>query len=197
VHPPALFATFGGVLWILLGPVVLILTLVTWVKILTKAGYSGWWIAVPVSAMVLWLAAIAVGVGSLVTSLRSANVTGTGNGLFSPVRLDTTGLDVAGVLAIMAIILWFASWILFVVFGFSNWPALRRPNRGPASAGGRSENSLPFSPGPGPGTAPGWYQVGATNNDQAYWDGAGWTARKRWEGAGWVDVPLAHSQPQP
>jgi len=38
--------------------------------------------------------------------------------------------------------------------------------------------------------ARGWYQSGATNNDQAYWDGQAWTGRRRWDGAGWVDVPL-------
>jgi hypothetical protein len=198
MEPQGLVGTiFAGPLALLLWIGFVVLTLVAWVKIITKAGYSGWWLLVPVSAGVLWLAAIAIGVGSLITSLRSAGSVTSENGIALPGRLDSTGLGVAGVLAIIAAILWVVSWILFFVFAFSDWPALGRPVRGPASPGGRSGDPLPFFPSPGPGTAPGWYQVGAATNDQAYWDGHGWTARKRWEGAGWVDLPLARSQPQP
>jgi len=42
---------------------------------------------------------------------------------------------------------------------------------------------------------PGWYPMRTNPNDQAYWDGEGWTARRRWmAGRGWVesgDVPVA------
>lgn len=196
MHPPALFgATFGGALYLLLWVCFVVVSFVTWVKIISKAGYSGWWMMVPVSAIVCWLAAIVIGVGSFIDTLRSNGAFGSGTGLDVPGRFNSPGLDVAAVLGIISLILFIATWILFVVFGFSNWPALRKPINGPGSSGGRSENPLPFSPGPG--DAPGWHQVGATNNDQAYWDGQGWTARKRWEGAGWVDVPLVRSHPQP
>ena len=38
--------------------------------------------------------------------------------------------------------------------------------------------------------APGWYSVGTNPNDQAFWDGRRWTARRRWTGAGWSGSPL-------
>jgi hypothetical protein len=172
----------GFVLW--LGLVVLFIS--AWVQIVTQAGYSGWWVLVPTSAGVFWLAAIAVGVGTFINSIRSDSGLGSNN------AVNSTGLDLAGVLAIIAI-LFVVSWILFYVFAFSNWPALRQPNRGHPSPSGRPQDPLPFAPGPG--TAAGWYPVGPTNNDQAYWDGQSWTARKKWEGAGWVDIPLAGSHP--
>jgi len=47
---------------------------------------------------------------------------------------------------------------------------------------------------PGTGTAPDWYPVGGNTNDQAYWDGEKWTARRRWSGAGWTDVSVGTGQ---
>jgi hypothetical protein len=179
----------GFVLW--LGLIVLFIA--AWVQIVSKAGYSGWWVLVPTSAGAFWLAAFAVGVSSFINSLQSGGVFGSNNGLVLPARLDSSGVDVAAVLAIIAIILFVVSWILFYVFAFSRWPVLRQSDRGHAAPGGRPQDSLPFTPGPG--TAPGWYPVGTTNNDQAYWDGQSWTARKKWEGAGWVDVPMIGSPP--
>jgi len=177
-----------GVLEVLLDIVVVVLTLVTTVKIITKAGYSGWWIMVPVSAVILSFASVIFGVNSLVNVIRSHPVPGT------TFRINTTGFDVAGVVGIMALILFVASWILFVVFGFSDWPALGRQ---PKSFSVADRLTVASGPTPGPrDMAPpkiqdrGWYQSGSTNNDQAYWDGQAWTARRRWDGAGWVDVPL-------
>ena len=35
--------------------------------------------------------------------------------------------------------------------------------------------------------APGWYPDRASPNDQSYWDGQNWTARRRWNsGKGWL-----------
>ena len=61
-----------GVLEVLLDIVVVVLTLVTTVKIITKAGYSGWWIMVPVSAVILSFASVIFGVNSLVTNATFA-----------------------------------------------------------------------------------------------------------------------------
>ncbi len=44
--------------------------------------------------------------------------------------------------------------------------------------------------GGAPGKGPGWYPVGENPNDQVYWDGQSWTARRRWAGAGWVGMPF-------
>jgi hypothetical protein len=186
-------ASVAGPLWFVVWLGLTVLFIAAWVKIITKAGYSGRWVLVPLSAGAFWLAAIAVGVGSFIDSLRSSNVFGSNDGFSTPGSLNSTGLDVAAVLAIIAFILYVVSWILFFVFAFSEWPALRQQNRGQASPGARAQDPLPFSPGPA--SAPGWYPVSATNNDQAYWDGQAWTARKKWEGAGWVDVPLTGSHP--
>ncbi|HST49167.1 hypothetical protein [Jatrophihabitans sp.] len=41
-----------------------------------------------------------------------------------------------------------------------------------------------FTPPP----APGWYPAPDLPNDQLYWDGVGWTARRRWTAAGYRDV---------
>lgn len=43
-------------------------------------------------------------------------------------------------------------------------------------------------PSPGANKQSGWYPVGENPNDQAYWDGQAWTARRKWGGAGWVEV---------
>jgi hypothetical protein len=37
---------------------------------------------------------------------------------------------------------------------------------------------------------PDWYPFGTNPNDQAYWDGQGWTARRRWKGAAWEQIPF-------
>ena len=180
-------ASVAGPLWFVVWLGLTVLFIAAWVKIITKAGYSGKWVLVPLSAGAFWLAAIAVGVGTFINSLRSDDVFGSNNGVGSPATLNSTGLDVAAVLAIIALILYVLSWILFFVFAFSDWPVLRQQNRGYASPGARPQEALPFAPGPG--AAPGWYPVGPTNNEQAYWDGQAWTARKKWDSAGWVDGP--------
>jgi hypothetical protein len=43
--------------------------------------------------------------------------------------------------------------------------------------------------------APGWYPVPDLPNDQLYWDGMGWTSRRRWTAAGYVEVDNAHPAP--
>jgi hypothetical protein len=167
---------------------VAVVTLVAWVKIITKAGYSGWWIMVPVSSALFALAAVITGVNSTLNILRTRPVAG------SPFQVNTSGFALAGTFGIIAFLLGVASWILFVVFAFSDWPALGRARRNYPVA---DRLSMPAGPVTGGGEmAPpksqerGWYQSGATNNDQAYWDGQAWTGRRRWDGAGWVDVPL-------
>jgi amino acid transporter len=145
---------------------VLIVTLAAMATILRKAGYSGWWIAVPVGSVVLWI----------VVALSRFSISG---------------------LLKLQLVLGLVNWLLFLVFAFSKWPALTGHSprlQGLATPGGRPpEQPLPM---PSKVQDPGWYQVGATNNDQAYWDGQGWTARRRWEGAGWTTVPLMPAEPE-
>ena len=40
-------------------------------------------------------------------------------------------------------------------------------------------------------SAPGWYPTGTNPNEQAYWDGQHWTARRHWSVNGWVEVGVA------
>jgi hypothetical protein len=37
---------------------------------------------------------------------------------------------------------------------------------------------------------PDWYPFGTNPNDQAYWNGQTWTARRRWKGAAWEQFPF-------
>lgn len=43
--------------------------------------------------------------------------------------------------------------------------------------------------------APGWYPATDLPNDQLYWDGMGWTTRRRWTAAGYVEVDNANITP--
>jgi hypothetical protein len=45
---------------------------------------------------------------------------------------------------------------------------------------------------------PGWHPTRTNPNDQAYWDGEAWIARRRWtQGRGWVSVGDAPGSPEP
>jgi len=107
-----------------------------------------------------------------------------------------TSADVEGVRALVVVdwVSALVSEVLFLIFAFAEWPALRRSRgRFPVSAGERSQDQ--FLPLPTRAQDPGWHQVGVTNNDQGYWDGRSWTARRRWDGAGWSDVTPGPSEP--
>src|ERR1700679_2140570 len=106
-------ASVAGPLWFVVWLGLTVLFIAAWVQIVTKAGYSGWWVLVPLSAGAFWLAAIAVGVSSFINSLQSGGVFGSNNGFDAPSQLNSNGLDLAAVLAIIALILFVASWILF------------------------------------------------------------------------------------
>lgn len=166
------------------GPVVLVvavgvavITVIAMVTIITKAGYSGAWILAPLSVVVLWIIILTVTINSVKT-------------------LSSFGFETAGGLAIVEFIDVILNWVLFLIFAFSDWPALQGPQNRLQSAGGVDQQQVHIPPPPSTAQEPGWYQVGSNNNDQAYWDGRGWTARRQWGGAGWNDVPLWPAQPQ-
>jgi hypothetical protein len=195
VEPTPILATdVVGIVWLFVWVGLALLNLLAWIKIITKAGYSALWILFPVSAVLLWILTLIISLTSVAYAIAS------------PLDFNSAGLKAAGVLALFSAILFFASWILFLLFAFSDWPVLRGS---PAPARALGNPGYSFAPGP-PGLRPpdllppppraqdpGWYQVGATNNDQGYWDGRAWTAKRRWEGAGWTEVPLAPSDPGP
>jgi hypothetical protein len=104
---------------------------------------------------------------------------------FTTRSFDFAPTGAAAVLLLLSVIF---SEVVFLIFAFAEWPALRQQReRVLVTAGGRALAQPP--PAPVRGQEPGWYQVGATNNDQGYWDGETWTARRRWDGAGWTEIP--------
>lgn len=61
------------------------------------------------------------------------------------------------------------------------WSAPRRP----------SGSSLPT----GTPQQPGWEPIGTNWNEQAYWDGQAWTARRAWSGGRWgPEMPVVYSE---
>jgi hypothetical protein len=177
-----------AVFWLLVWITVVVLTLVASVRIVTKAGYSAWWIAVPLTALALQIMSLILGVSSLAGLIQS------------PLGFNQTEYDIAKVLAKMSLAADILTWVLFLVFAFSDWPALSGPRTRVHQYAGDTGTPVPPAQAPislpPPRTQdPGWYQVGATNNDQGYWDGRDWTAQRRWEGAGWTDVPVSPPVP--
>jgi len=157
---------------------VAVITVIAMVTIITKAGYSGAWILAPLSVVILWIILLTVSFNSLTS--------------FSAFDFQT-----ARALAILEFIDVVLNWVLFLVFAFSDWPVLQGTPTTYSVAGGVSPRQMHVPPPPSRPQEPGWHQVGSNNNDQAYWDGQGWTARRQWAGAGWTDVPLGPADPSP
>jgi hypothetical protein len=170
-------ATSGAVV-LVVGIGVAVITLIALVTIITKAGFSGAWILAPLSVVVLWIILIA-DTYDTVSSFSSF------------------GFQTARALAIIEFVDVILNWVLFLVFAFSDWPSLQGTHRSYSVAGEVPVRQVQVPPPPSGAKEPGWHQVGSNNNDQAYWDGQGWTARRHWGGAGWTDVPLGPADPPP
>lgn len=161
-----------------------ILNLLATVKIITKAGYSGWWILVPLSPIVMSIITFAVVVYQVRTSLTG--------GVDS---FNTTGI--AG-LWVVDLLCGLFAWVFFLVFAFVQWPIQRQARaqqaEQPARFGmqpvARDYLGVPrddaFAP-TGKWREAGWYSIDGSVSEQAYWDGAAWTGRRRWGGASWVE----------
>ncbi len=189
--------------------VLFLLSPLAWYQVITKAGYSGWWVlvdAVPQTCMVIFW-------------------------VLERNDIDTFTVNNLSNLKFWfwaSVLGWLAAWVMFIVFSFLAWPALEGPVRrdtsrvaGPtwarhmpapvAPVGGLAVGAAmtPTAPAPaGPvgqagqvaqGTqtaevvsaAPGWYRSGALGaGEQSYWDGSAWTARRRWQNNVWVDLPI-------
>ena len=116
----------------------LVLNFVAVSKIITKAGYSRKWILVPLTTVGLWVVTFVL----LVVDVRTVVV---GGGTLSvPVSLSNfrllQGLDLVSVVV---------TWVLFLIFAFSDWPVATRRHDTGGFASGRLPPVL-TSHGPGP-----------------------------------------------
>lgn len=82
-------------------------------KIITKAGYSGWWILVPLTPIALWL----------ITLVALASAT------YSPFNSVTSAyFNASGYAALFVFdgIAALLPWVFFLIFAFSDWPVHQR-----------------------------------------------------------------------
>jgi predicted RNA-binding Zn-ribbon protein involved in translation (DUF1610 family) len=91
---------------VILGIGFTVVSLIAIGKIITKAGYSGWWVIVPLLPLM----------GYIITALVAA----------SDVSSGYSGNNVAGWLVFDGI-LGFLAWVFFLVFAFSAWPSAGQP----------------------------------------------------------------------
>jgi uncharacterized membrane protein len=165
----------GAVVSLLVSVGLCVLGVVAVVKIITKAGYSGWWALVPLSPVAVWIVNFAV----LVHAANSPFSSSTSGSFDAASFVGLWVLDTVDALVILVFVL---------VFAFSEWPVhqqLRTQERRLQRAAEVLSAVLP--PLRGKTRDPGWYAVGTAPNDQAYWDGQAWTARRRWSGASWTE----------
>jgi hypothetical protein len=173
-----------------------ILTIVATVQIIVKAGYSGWWILVPLGAPV---------VAFIVTVVVAASTQDLGS------RSVNSVFDALAVGVVIDFLIYAAVWACFMKFAFSDWPALQtararqappanpymggqgsyRPPGLPGPAAGPFPGMAPPQPAPAGSQPPGWYRIGSVGaGEQGYWDGQSWTAHRKWANGAWVDLPM-------
>jgi hypothetical protein len=182
-----LAGSFGvpGVLELLVFIGLAVLNLFASINIITKAGYSGWWILVPMSPIVTSVITFAVFFYELRTSL---------NGSVS--NFNTA--SIAGLL-VLDVVCGVLAWVFFLVFAFTEWPIQRQAraqhagHSAPFGMRQRADQGFvgamardPFPP-VREVQEPGWYPIDGSVSEQAYWDGETWTKRRRWGGAMWVE----------
>lgn len=187
---------------LIIGLALFVVYFVGLVQIITKAGFSPWWVLVPLSLPILWFIEIAIvynGFGDL--------------GTYGAVDVQAFADGGAGVgaLIFLDVIL---NFVMFLVFAFSEWPVMRAARTGSGARGGGYVSNRPsYDPRSNPGAAyagappnagspdmtgqpPGWHRSGAVGaGEQSYWDGTAWTARRRWQNNAWVDLPMEQAAP--
>jgi uncharacterized membrane protein len=114
----------GGALSLLFSLGVLTLYSFATYRIITKAGYSGWWLIIPFLPLVAWI----------VTSIA---VVSTVHSLFHGSRRFSSGnFGALGALDVMCVLV---PAIFYLIFAFSEWPLQRRQGQaqhGPRRPGG-------------------------------------------------------------
>jgi hypothetical protein len=188
--------------------VLFLLSPLAWFQVITKAGYSGWWVFVDLipqtSMTILWF-------------LQRNEIDGVTFNNYSTLNFWLW----------VSVTTWLAAWALFVLFSFLAWPALESPGRTtrqgtysgwdhhvlrgvprgvPAGLVTEPGGAVASTPQPPSGTGtivatmetsgetsavPGWYRSGRVGaGEQSYWDGSAWTACRRWQNNAWVDLPV-------
>ena len=124
-----------------------LLNLIATDKIITKAGYSGWWILVPLTPIALWL----------ITLVALASAT------YSPFNSVTSAyFNASGYAALFVFdgIAALLPWVFFLIFAFSDWPVHQRLREqslhlGPTAVTGVPQAlSPPLQPAPRVAPAP-------------------------------------------
>jgi hypothetical protein len=166
-------------------------------RVITRAGFSAWWVVVP----------LAVPVVTYITLAQVHAHTRVGALSYNALVHSHRSLVIADA-ACAALVL-----VMLVVFALVDWPALRAvPAAAPAAVGttsrARPGSSRPSRPTTSvadsvpparriralpdvSGEPAGWYASGALGSgEQSYWDGAAWTARRVWRFESWVDLGM-------
>ena len=94
--------------------ILFVLTIVCYIQIITKAGYSPWWILLPLSLPVLWLIATADAFHGFSSGLGTF-------GVFDPQGIADQE-KALGWLILLDII---ANYVMLVAFAFSDWPVIQ------------------------------------------------------------------------
>lgn len=129
-------SSITGLIMFLLAIAAFVVTVVAFVKILSQAGYSGWWVLLPFITFFVEIAAALAINSSPPTSL---------NGAFN--RL--------GLLAVIDLLGFLVNWGAFLVFAFSTWPVTKEAaRRSPAPAAYFAPRPTVASVPPAVSTAP-------------------------------------------
>ncbi len=124
---------------------IFVVVIVAYIQIITKAGYSAWWILVPLAMPLMYLITAVVLIhDAFDQSFGPSNV--------------TTLTNEFGFLATIDLLVVIANFVMFLVFAFSEWPVMRearsrRPPTGGVTFGLPRPPGGPFGPAPAVATA--------------------------------------------
>ena len=195
-----------GVLELSISIAMWIVALVAIGRVITRAGFSAWWVVVP----------LAVPVSTYVTLAEVHAHSRFGALSYNALVHSHRPLVIAD--AACAVLVF----VMLVVFALVDWPALRAvpsvassgvamtslPRSGSTRSSGTSRPSAAAANAVPParriralpnvsGEPAGWYASGALGSgEQSYWDGGAWTARRVWRFESWVDLPMDDLAPQ-
>jgi hypothetical protein len=159
--------------------ILLVVMVVAWLQIITKAGYSGWWILLALVPFVNGIMFLVFAFSKWPIQRRLAAAqwsteyqSGPGGRYSWPSENPYSATPPPG-------------------------GSYASPRPRPASSLPRESADLPPFGSAGviaPSITPGWHPVEGDRMRVAYWDGSKWTAYRQWDGQQWV-TPTTLSQP--